>query len=469
MRAITLHSAVICTSAFLLQASAQAADFRMPQFETSKLANGITVYLMEKHDTPLLTIRAVNKGGGKTDGDKNGIASLTGDSLLSGTASYTKNAFDQVMDFRGARVSSLTYADSSALIADFASADLDTILPLFAEALQKPAFDEGEFKKLQAQTLDKIKNAKESPREVIGNYYTHLVYGNAPYGLPATNANSIKALQIKDIQQYYQSYYRPDTTALIVVGDFKPSVMKAKLQSLFGNWKATGAAPSLPLGGEIKADKARVLLVNKADAGETTFIFGGKGIARNDPAYVPLQVVNTVLGGRFTSWLNDELRVNSGLTYGANSYFLPFADSGLFMVNSFTATPKTEAALALAHKTYQRLWEKGIDAATLESAKAYVKGQFPPRYETNQQLAGLLADMFVTGTSREQIDNFTKDVDSLTPEKAKALIHKYFPKDKLQMVLVGKADAIKEIAAKYGEVRQLEINDYDQGFATPAK
>lgn len=468
MKTTYLTGAASLSAALLLQLPATAGDFRMPQFETTKLANGITVYLMEKHDTPLLTIRAVNKGGAKTDGDKGGIANLTGDSLLLGTTSYSKNAFEQVFDFRGARISSVSFADSSSLIADFASADVDTLLPLFAEALQKPAFDEAEFKKIQAQTLDGIKRAKESPREVIGSYYQSLLYGNAAYANPVTgSADTVKALKITDIQQYYQKYYRPDTTALIVVGDFKASVMKSKLQNLFGSWSATGSAAALPAGGKVSASKARVLLVNKADAGETTFIFGGPGIARNDPAYVQLQVVNTVLGGRFTSWLNDELRVNSGLTYGANSSFMMYADSGSFAISSFTATAKTEAALALAHKTYQRLWDKGIDTATLESAKAYVKGQFPPRFETNQQLAGLLADMYITGTTRTQIDNFTKDVDSLTPEKARALIASHFPKDKLQMVLVGKAEAIKEIAAKYGEVSQVEIQD--NGFASTAK
>ncbi len=468
MKTTYLISSITVCASFCLQSSALAGDFRMPQFVTTELANGVKVYLMEKHDTPLLTIRAVNKGGAKTDADKGGIANLTGDSLLTGTSSYSKNAFDQVFDFRGARINSETSADSSSLVADFASADLDTILPLFAEALQKPSFDEAEFKKLQAQTLDDIKRAKESPRQVIGNYYKSLLFGNAPYANHVEgNTTSVQALKIADIKQYYQSYYRPDNTALIVVGDFKSSDMKTKLQNLFGSWTANGHAPRLPAGGKVMTEKARVLVVNKADAGETTFMFGGPGIARNDPAYVQLQVLNTVLGGRFTSWLNDELRVNSGLTYGANSSFLPYADSGSFMVSSFTATAKTEAALALARKTYQRLWDKGIDSATLESAKAYVKGQFPPRFETNQQLAGLLADIYVTGMSRAQIDNFSKDVDSLTPEKAQALIKTYFPKENLQMVLVGKAEAIKDIAAKYGEVSQVEIQD--NGMSSTAK
>jgi predicted Zn-dependent peptidase len=164
-----------------------------------------------------------------------------------------------------------------------------------------------------------------------------------------------------------------------------------------------------------------------------------------------------VLGGRFTSWLNDELRVNSGLTYGARSEFATLTQSGTFAISSFTATEKTEPALALAIKTYNRLWDKGIDAQTLDSAKAYVKGQYPPRFETGAQVAGLLGDMFVSNMGREQIDNFMKDVDSLTPARVRKLVDRHFPRKDLQIVLIGKAEAIRKIAAEYGQVTELDI------------
>ncbi len=292
----------------------------------------------------------------------------------------------------------------------------------------------------------------------MGEYYGAMLFGTAPYAIPSAGTTaSVSALTRKDVLSFHERYYRPDNAALIIVGDFKTSEMRKRIAELFGNWSANGPAPAPQQNGKVQADKARVWLVNKPDATETTFLIGGPGIARNDPDYVPLQVLNTVLGGRFTSWLNDELRVNSGLTYGARSEFSTMAQTGTFAISSFTATPKTEPALDLALKTYKRLWEKGIDAATLKSAQAFVKGQYPPRFETGQQLAGLLGDMFAYNVGREQIDNFVKDVDSLTPAKAKQLIDKHFPRDKLQMVLIGKAADIRKTAAKYGEVTELEI------------
>jgi predicted Zn-dependent peptidase len=435
-----------------------AAEFRLPAFETVTLPNGLTVYLMERHEVPLISVRAVVKAGAVNDAGQPGLSNLTGDALLLGSKTHNKTAIDQAFDYRGARLAGGAGTESSVVQANFARADSAALLPLFAEIVQQPGFDEAELAKLRDRKVNGLKQAKEAPRNVVNYYYRAMLFGDSPYGIPSSGTvSSVSALKQADVQRYYQHYYRPDNAAVIVVGDFQATEMRKQIESLFGAWKASGPALPPQDNGKVQAGKARVWLVNKPDAIETTFLIGGAGIARNDPDYVPLQVLNTIVGGRFTSWLNDELRVNSGLTYGARSEFATLSQTGTFAISSFTALPKTEAALALAHKTYQRLWDKGIDKATLESAKAYVKGQFPPRYETGEQLAGLLGDMYASKVGREQIDNFMKDVDSLTPERAKALVDKHFPRDKLQTVLVGKAEAIRDVAKTYGEVTELEI------------
>jgi predicted Zn-dependent peptidase len=233
--------------------------------------------------------------------------------------------------------------------------------------------------------------------------------------------------------------------------------MKSKISKLFKEWK-TGNESTLKI--ETPAslpNQARVLLVNKEDARETTMFIGGKGISRNNPDYVAIQVVNTVLGGRFTSWLNDELRVNSGLTYGARSSFAPLKNAGTFSVSTFTATKTTQPTIEKALEVVEKLHDKGIDDETLTSAKNYVKGQFPPDYETSGQLAGLLNQMFWYGFDQSYINNFQANVDGLTSAKAKEIITKYFPKDNLQFLFIGKADDIKSIVEKFGTVTVKDI------------
>lgn len=453
-------AAVLAAGALLgTGVDANAAQFRLPAYDTVTLPNGLTVYLMERREVPLISVRAVVKAGAVNDAAQPGLSNLTGDALLLGSKTHSKKAIDDAFDFRGARLAGGAGAESSTVQANFARADAPALLPLFAAIVQQPSFDEAELAKLRERKVSGLKQAKEAPRNVVQNYYRAMLFGSAPYAIPASGTvTSVSALKQADVQRYYQQFYRPDNAAIIVVGDFQKDEMRKQIEALFGAWKASGPAPQAQNNGKVQADKARTWLVNKPDAIETTFLIGGAGIARNDPDYVPLQVVNTILGGRFTSWLNDELRVNSGLTYGANSQFATLSQTGTFAISSFTATAKTGDALALAHKTYARLWDKGIDQATLASAKAYVKGQFPPRYETGEQLAGLLGDMYASNVGREQIDNFTKDVDSLTPERAKALINKHFPRNNLQTVLIGKAAELRDVARTYGDVTELEIS-----------
>lgn len=450
---------VLAVTLMILTTTVMGNEFRLPEFETTKLQNGLTLYLMERHQVPLIAIRAVVKAGAVDDEKQAGLANLTVEALLLGSRKHSKDEIEQAFDFRGAQIASVGDVEDSSLVADFAKDDAAILLPIFAEVLQHPTFNVEEVNKLRTRTVDSLKQARESPREIISEYYNSMLFGVAAYGNPVSGTvSSVSVLQPEDMQHFYQQHYRPDNTALVVVGDFDSSKMRKQLDTLFGKWSsAKGDMLKARENGKVQAEKARVWLVNKSDATETTFLFGGAGIARNDPDYVPLQVINTILGGRFTSWLNDELRVNSGLTYGARSAFNTHSQTGTFAISSFTATEKTEAALALATQTYQRLWNKEIDAATLDSAKAYVKGQYPPRFETNQQLSDLLGDMFVYQIGRDRIDHFMQDVDSLRPERAREIINKHFPREKLQMVLIGKAETIRPFAAKYGEVTELEI------------
>jgi predicted Zn-dependent peptidase len=202
---------------------------------------------------------------------------------------------------------------------------------------------------------------------------------------------------------------------------------------------------------------SRVLIVNKNDAKETTFLIGGKGINRNNSDFTEIQVINTILGDRFTSWLNEELRINSGLTYGVRSMFVPYKNLGTFFISTFTSIENTEKAIDLALKVLNRLHTTGITDKVLNSAKSYIKGQFPPDYETSGELANLLTSMAFYGFDDSYINNFEKKVDEMTVARANEIVKKYFPKENLQFTVIGKASVIKDIVKKYGEIIEKEI------------
>ena len=455
----TKISVAICILAFVNSTLAQ--NYKLPKYTSFKLSNGLTVNLMEQHDVPVISISAIVPAGAIYDANKKGLASLTATALKHGTQNFSKANIDEEIDFLGAYISTYASKEYAGLSSKFAAKDSEKVLTIFKEILLNPTFNSEEFEKEKSKLLVELEQRKESPRAVIGSYFDKLIYGNHVYGnVISGTVNSVEKLKVTDVQDFYKNNYFPNESAISIVGDFDTNKMKTLITKLFSSWtKQPSVRENIITNMVEKPLKSKVLLVNKEDANETTFYIGSTGISRNNPDYVAISVVNTLFGGRFTSMLNDELRVNSGLTYGASSRFSALKNAGTFNISTFTAKETTQEAIDKALDVLNALHQKGIDEKALTSAKNYVKGQFPPDYETTDQLAGLLTEMFWYNFDASFINNFENNVNSLNLSKANEIISKYFPKENLQFVLVGKASEIKPIAEKYGEVTIVEIKD----------
>jgi predicted Zn-dependent peptidase len=465
MKQSNKHSFIHTIILTIVLSSTTVAQFNLPPYEKYILDNGLTLYLMEQHEVPLIYASAVFPAGAVWDQDKNGLAAFTADALLFGTKNYSKEKIEETFDFLGASINSYAGQESAEVSISFKKNDIDKLLPMFADVITNPAFPQSEFDKRKKRWLVELEQDKESPRRVIRSYFNKFLFDDNPYGNPvAGTIMSIKDLTVEELHAFFGMHYQISSAGLVLVGDFSIADMKTKVETLFP------PAPKMELlqmpyelSREIKPlDKNRLLLINKDDSRETTFLIGAHGVAWNNPDITKIQVINTVFGGRFTSWLNDELRVNAGLTYGAGSGFRNYKNSGTFVIRSFTATETTIEAIDLAVEVLERLHTQGIDEETLTSAKNYLKGQFPPKYETSGELADLLTTMHFYGLNNSYINDFEKNVDEMTVEKANEIIIKYFTKENLQFVLIGKADEIREKVKKYGEV--IEKNIEDDGF-----
>jgi len=442
----------------LLAASAGGNSFQLPGYGKFILENGLTVYLMEQHEVPLIHVSAVFPAGAVKDNGQYGLASLTAEGLLLGTRNYTKEQIEEKLDFLGASYSTRAEEETASISLSFLNTHQETVFPILKEIMTLPVFHQTEFEKRKKRLLLELEQAKEQPGTVIMDYYKKFLFGNHGYGNPISGTpSSVKKIGVDDLNAFYKANYKPRESAIALVGDFKTLEMKKQVQQLFNDWQVKGTSQKLtprPLPG---FEWPRVLLVNKENATETQFIIGGLGIKRNNPDYVAVMVINTILGGRFTSWLNDELRINAGLTYGAFSDFTPYKMSGIFITKSYTGTATTVKAIDLALKVLNRLHLQGVDQKTLLSARNYMKGQFPPGYETPQRLASLLTSMFFYNFDESFINNFQENVDKVTAAKAKEIISRYFPKNNLQFVLIGKSPEIREEIKKYGKITEKEI------------
>ncbi|OJJ20628.1 peptidase M16 [marine bacterium AO1-C] len=442
----------------LSQATQAQKGFKLPKYEKFKLRNGLTVYLLSQKEVPLIQASVVFDAGAIHDGSKPGLAGITADALTFGTKTQTKAQIEAATDFVGANFGTGAALEYAQVSMSFAKKDQEKMMAILKDVLMNPAFDTKEFEKAKKRKLLQLDQAKESPSRVIGSYYNKLLYGQHPYGNPTQGTKEgLESISIDDIKAFFKKQYTTDRAAIAVVGDFEKRAMKAKLKQLFGKWKTKRSTSKRLSKPAMQYNQSQVVLVDKEDSRETTFFIGGKGVPRSNQDLIAIQVINTILGGRFTSWLNDALRVNSGLTYGARSSWVNNKLSGSFYIYSYTKTKTTIEAIDMALGVLDSLHKYGVDQKTLSSAKNYVKGSFPTRYERNSSLASLLTSMFIYGYNESFINNFEKNVNSLTVAKVKQVVKQYFPKNNLQFVLVGKASAIRDKVKKYGKITDKKI------------
>src|ERR1700730_3038393 len=464
-----LHVLAVVVAVLFTAFSAAAQTLHLPPHEKVVLKNGLTVLLLEKHGVPLLNVYALVKTGSAGDpAGEDGVASITAGLLRKGTKKRTAQQFAADLDYIGAAFESEAGADFSSVSAEFLTKDLALGLELFSDALLHPTFPEAEVKKLLTQSVDGVRGAKDDPQQVLGLYYDGYLYGTHPYGRPAGGDEvSLQRIQRDAIVKFYEANYAPGNTLLAVAGEFDGAEMRKKLEEVFGGWPAhTVATPSIPATAPVKSK--RLLLVDKPDATQTYFAFGNVGIARTDPDRVAIRVVNTIFGGRFTSELNEALRVESGYTYGASSFFDARKAPGPFGIFSFTKNETTTPAIDLALQVLQKFHKQGVTDEQLKSAKSYIKGQFPPSIETSRQLAQIIATHEFYGLGDDEINQLEARVDALTPEMAKQVIQKHFPAENLVFVLIGKASAIGASVEKYADKRDARVIS-EPGFWPPEK
>jgi zinc protease len=369
--------------------------------------------------------------------------------LRKGTQKRTAQQFAADLDFIGGSFEAGAGADFTTVSAEFLTKDVAKGLELFADALLHPTFPADEVAKSLAQNLDAVRGSKDEARQVLRLYYYGYLYGGRGYGRPEDGDEiSLKEINRESVVKFYEANYAPGNTVLAVAGEFNAGELRKKLEDTLGNWPAKNVTPvTVPA---IAAAKGkRLLMVDKPDATQTYFAIGNVETAAGDPDRVAIRVVNTIFGGRFTSMLNEALRVESGLTYGASAAFDARKQPGPFGIYTFTKNDSTVQAIDMTLEVLRKLHKDGITAEQLASAKSYIKGQFPPSIETSRDLAQRIAGDEFYGMDDSEVNQLEARIDAVTLDVARQVIQKHFPEENLVFVLVGKASAIAPAVKKY--------------------
>lgn len=445
----------------LLAATAAQAAFKLPAPEKLTLKNGITVYFLKTTEVPLLSFRLYLKGAGlaQEPADFEGIANLTADQIMKGTAGMTADQVAEALDFIGARVGVSASDEYTAVNADCLSEHFARVLDIASGCLTKPAFLDEEFDKARKIRLNQLKSVKDNPGSAVRYYFLKAYFGSHPLGhLASGSEESLSRMTAADIRAYYGKFYGPKGAIGALVGNIEKAEALRLLNAAFGGWKGA-AAPAAAMPPLPEPKGVKLVLIDKPDATQAYWILGAPGFSLGDKINPVASVMNTLFGGRFTSWLSTEMRIKRGLTYGANSSFQTYRNGGLFQASSYTRNEKIGEMLDILFDLLKKAGRDGFSAEEIESSRNYIQGQFPPTLETNAAKANAYSRLAFYELGFDYYDRHLAGVQATTQASAKAAAARLIPTENYVLVVVGKAAEIKDQLKKFGTWTERKITD----------
>ena len=424
--------------------------YRFPSFTDEILPSGVRLVVAPVEKLPLVTILVVIDAGSTIDPPgKEGLATLTADALLEGTAEFDGAHLTDQFEQLGTAVESGADWDSAFVKLTVLADRLDEAAMLLGSAIGNPVFPEREVERLKAERLAEILQLETEPRGLADEKFAEFLYAaNSRYAKPdAGTAESVAGLTRSDVESFFRNNYRPASTTVVVTGATSQTAARSLVTKALSSWKA-GAGSARNLIVSPRAESRTVNIVNKPDAPQSELRVGHVGLPRKHPDFFPTLVMNAVLGGLFGSRINMNLREAHGYTYGASSYYDWRRGSGPFVVATAVQSEVTAPALREIFSEIDHIRAEEISEEELSLARDYLDGVFPIRYETTTAIASALANLVIYGLSDDYYDTYRTRVSAVTTDDVLRAAKDHLHPEQLQTVIVGDADAVKDSVAQ---------------------
>jgi zinc protease len=413
--------------------------YRFPGFSEEVLESGLRVVVAPVDKLPIVTILAVIDAGSTIDPPgKEGLAALTADALLEGTAELEGAELTERFEQLGTAVESGADWDSAFIKLTVLADRLEDTADLLADAISRPVFPEREIERLKAERLAEILQLETEPRGLADEKFAEFLYvAESRYAKPdGGTADSV--------------------TTVVIAGATTAAAARAFAVKAFGSWP-TGVGSSRSLVASARTTARKVNIVNKPDAPQSELRVGHVGLPRKHPDFFPTLVMNAVLGGLFGSRINLNLREVHGYTYGASSYYDWRRGPGPFVVSTAVQSDVTAPALREIYSEIDRIRLEKITEEELSLARDYLDGVFPIRYETTTAIASALANLVIYGLAADYYDTYRKCVREITVGDVLEAAKRHLHPERLQTVIVGDAAAIRDSVAQL-KLGELELH-----------
>jgi zinc protease len=450
--------------------SGPAPTLTVPRIQKQQLSNGLPVWVVEQHEVPVAQVNLVLMSGSTDDpAGKFGVASLTTAMLMEGAGARSSLELADAVDFLGADLNAGSTSDLSAVRLHAPVARLADALPLMADVAQRPIFAQPDLDRLRQQRLTSVVQGRDDPNTIAALAYARVLYGTGHRFGTATmgTAETLRGFTIADLRAFYTAAFRPDNATLLVVGDVTPGMVLPLLEKSFGGWKATAGSNPVHATQPAPPQRTRreIYIVDKPNSPQSQIRIGTVGVARSTPDYFPLEVMNTILGGSFSSRLNLNLREKHGYTYGASSFFDMRREAGPFMALAGVQTDKTAESLKEFFAEFTAM-QQPVPAEELERGKSYVALGLPSGFETTGDISRRLEETLVYKLSDDYFSRYVPNIEAVRAPDVQRVARTYLQPDRMAIVVVGDRQAI-EPGIKALNLGPINVLTIDTVFGPP--
>ena len=440
-------------------------DIPFPDYFDTILENGINLLVIENYKIPAVSVRLVFKNAGSYFDEENyGTASVTAELLTKGTKSRSATQIAEDIDFLGGNLSAGSDWDGSYISLSVLRKYLNEGIDILSDTVLNPVFSEEEITRVKEQRIASIIQGKDDPGTLSDRMFNRAVFENSPYAYPHEGTEeSIAKIQRSGLLDFYKTHYLPSNLILAFVGAISKEEAIDIVTEKFAKWnvKTTGGNESQE--SEVKNkpkvfSENHIYIVDKPGAVQSNLKIGHIGIERNNPDFIAVTLMNTALGGYFSSRININLREKHGYTYGARSGFSPRIFPGEFSVETDVRNEVTDASVKLISEELKRITSEEITDEELQLVKNYLTGLFPLQLETANAVATRVINLKLYNLPKNYYSTYISNINKLTKGDVLRAAKKYIHPDNLYIIVSGNSDAVKE---KLSNIKPVEIYDAD--------
>ncbi|MGC2236454.1 MAG: pitrilysin family protein [Pyrinomonadaceae bacterium] len=413
---------VLCSANFAQETPPQPSapkTVSIPAVKENKLPNGLTVAVVERKNVPLVTVQLlIRNGASSEDMSKAGLANMTATLLTKGTKTRSATQIAEQMEFLGGSINTGAGWSNSVVTVNVMSDKLDQAMTILSDVVMNPSFKQDEIDLLKSQTLDNLNFNLQKPGFLADYVASKYSFGEHPAG---GTPKSINAVTRNDIIDFRQNSYTADNAVLIFAGDITTVKANALARKFFGTWKKSAKTTTgIGMTSETNNRNRRILVIDLPDSGQAAVKYlkdvkvGRVSSGNTSGVFYPAIVLNSLLGGGYSSRLNQEIRIKRGLSYGAGSGFSWRSDESNFATSTQTKNESAAEVVKLVLDEIDKLAENSIAATELSPRKLVLTGDFGRDLETTQGLAGALADLYSFGLPAGELNNYMKSVQAIS-------------------------------------------------------